>query len=177
VPCVSASYRCSVSRDLLLCYPCSRSRPAKLVASVKKKIKHPLRYCPDGNIYVSQNNSLDRLHSIQDAINSLPQDNSPQVILVAAGTNREQLNATRQEPLTFLRQTDDTWKGKVYSDISYNSDPKNEVQICPNAANHECSYPNNIDTRVLTVGTTYIATKGDLAQPASRFPSSFLIRQ
>ncbi|KAH7169915.1 pectin lyase fold/virulence factor [Dactylonectria macrodidyma] len=132
--------------------------PAKTYSLCQKKTQDPLAHCPHGTLYVSQDNGSD-FTTIQDAINSLPQDDSPQFILIAAGTYREQLNVTRQGPLTLLGQSNKPWKGSLYSDVTYNESPQNEVQVFHDAANYQSSFPDNIDTGVLTVGPTYNATK------------------
>ncbi|KAH7161989.1 pectin methylesterase family protein [Dactylonectria estremocensis] len=132
--------------------------PAKTYSLCQKKTQDPLAHCPDGTLYVSQNNGSD-FTSIQDAINSLPQDDSPRFILIAAGTYREQLNVTRPGPLTLLGQSNNPWKGNLYSDVTYNENPQNEVQVFHDAANYQSSFPDNIDTSVLAVGPTYNATK------------------
>ncbi|KDE05579.1 hypothetical protein MVLG_04074 [Microbotryum lychnidis-dioicae p1A1 Lamole] len=55
--------------------------------------------CPPGTIFVSATDSAASFFSIQAALNSLPDDMSPQTILVGGGEYEEQLIITRQGPL------------------------------------------------------------------------------
>lgn len=137
----------------------AKTGPATTYSKCQRKTKHPLQHCPDGTLYVSHNDTTADFTSIQDAIDSLPKDNSTQVILIDAGTYREQLNVTRPGPLTLLGQTDNPWNGKTFSNVTYNSDPQNKVQVFHDAANYQSSFPDNIETSVLAVGPTYNATK------------------
>jgi pectinesterase len=62
--------------------------------------------CPAGTITVSQTSKeATTYNTIQSAINALPNDKTPQTILIKAGTYTEQLNITRAGPITFLGET------------------------------------------------------------------------
>ncbi|QDS75564.1 hypothetical protein FKW77_005820 [Venturia effusa] len=58
--------------------------------------------CPPGTIVVGPSG---KFKTIQSAILSLPLDNTPQTILIQAGTYTEQVNITRPGPLTLLGVT------------------------------------------------------------------------
>jgi pectin methylesterase-like acyl-CoA thioesterase len=133
--------------------------PATTFSKCQRKTNPPLDQCPDGTLYVSQNDDSADFTSIQDAIRSLPNDTSSQIILIGTGIYTEQLNVTRSGPVTLLGQSNKPWEGLMYSNVSYNEEPRNEVQIYHNAANHEASYPDNIYTSVLAIGPTYNATQ------------------
>ena len=62
---------------------------------------------PPGTLIVSPTLHKNTTHpTLQSAINSLPNDNTPQTILLLAGTYTEQVNITRPGPITLLGQTD-----------------------------------------------------------------------
>jgi hypothetical protein len=56
--------------------------PATTYAECQRKTYNPLAGCPPRTIYVSQSSSRADFTTIQDAIASLPADNSSHVILV-----------------------------------------------------------------------------------------------
>ncbi|KAJ9103773.1 hypothetical protein QFC21_002235 [Naganishia friedmannii] len=64
-----------------------------------------LQGCPNGTIYVSQTDPQSGFGSIQQAILSLPNDNSSQVILIGPGSYHEVVNVTRKGPVTLLGMT------------------------------------------------------------------------
>jgi pectinesterase len=73
-------------------------------------------HCPQGTIKVSASDKHADFTTIQAAIESLPDDNSSQTILILAGSYKEQVNVTRAGPITLLGQTDastDATKNKV----------------------------------------------------------------
>ncbi|KAM5349605.1 hypothetical protein ACJ41O_006110 [Fusarium nematophilum] len=119
--------------------------------------KRPRHGCPPGTLFVSSTSPKADFKSIQDAIRSLPQDNSPRVILIGAGNYTEQLNVTRPGPLTLLGETR-TPKRLENADISEEGPSKNKVQVFWNAANGNGKYVDNLLTSVLVVGPTYEAT-------------------
>ena len=132
--------------------------PAKTYSLCQKKTTNPLDGCPKGTIFVSQSDTSARFTSIQAAIRSLPNDTSPRVILIGAGTYIEQLNVTRPGPLALLGQSNAPWKNDLYADVDYNTTAANEVQVYHNSANYNTLFPDNVFTGVLTVGPTYNAT-------------------
>lgn len=133
--------------------------PATTFKDCQRKTDAPLEGCPEGTLYVSQDDATASFTTIQAAIRSLPNDTSSHVILVGAGIYTEQLNVTRSGPVTLLGQSDRPWKGELYADVTYDEDPQNDVQVFFNAANHESRYPDNLYTSVLAVGPTYNATQ------------------
>lgn len=147
--------------SLLLLFPLVYGRskvPATTYSECQRKTSNPLSGCPEGTLYVSQDDRLADFTSIQDAIRSLPNDTTPHVILIGAGGYKEQLNVTRSGPVTLLGQSNNPWNGDTYSEVDCNSNPHNEVQVLYDSANHESSLPDNILTSVLAVGPTYNAT-------------------
>ena len=58
--------------------------------------------CPTGTVFVGPSSNYT---TIQAAVRSLPNDTSPQTILIASGNYTEQVNITRLGPVTFLGQT------------------------------------------------------------------------
>ncbi|KAI5453717.1 hypothetical protein NCC49_005533 [Naganishia albida] len=66
-----------------------------------------LEACPNGTVYVSQTDPQSNFGSIQDAVLSLPFDDSPRYILVGPGNYHEVVNITRKGPLTVMGITDD----------------------------------------------------------------------
>ena len=62
-------------------------------------------HCPPGTLIVSATSKRASHTTIQSAINSLPDDESTQTILILEGTYTEQVNITRSGPITLLGQT------------------------------------------------------------------------
>ncbi|CAI7616505.1 unnamed protein product [Penicillium glandicola] len=62
-------------------------------------------HCPPGTIIVSATSKKASHTTVQSAIDSLPDDSTPQTILILAGTYTEQVNITRSGPITLLGQT------------------------------------------------------------------------
>ncbi|KZT58055.1 carbohydrate esterase family 8 protein [Calocera cornea HHB12733] len=60
--------------------------------------------CPAGTIYVSQNDTSAHFTSVQAAVQSLPDDLSPAVILIGPGMYKGVVNVTRKGPVTLLGQ-------------------------------------------------------------------------
>lgn len=85
--------------------------------------------------------------TIQGAIDSLPNDDSSQVILILAGNYTEQLNVTRPGPLYLLGETS-----------SYMNASKNEVTVLQALANANSQYIDNVYASVLIVAPTLNAS-------------------
>lgn len=97
--------------------------------------------CPSQVVVVGKNSTLAKFESIQDAILSLPNDNSARTILVLPGNYTEQLNVTRTGPVTLLGQTGNS---QVQS--------ANKVNVIWSAANFAGSgFTDNAFTSTLTV--------------------------
>lgn len=62
----------------------------------------PLEVCPPNTVLVGPNHQY---ATIQSAVLSLPDDTSPQTLLMLPGRYQEQVNVTRKGPLTLLGQT------------------------------------------------------------------------
>ncbi|KAB8237048.1 pectin lyase fold/virulence factor [Aspergillus alliaceus] len=105
--------------------------------------------CPEGTIFVSKTDPSAHFTTVQDAISSLPNDNSTQTILILPGTYEEQVNVTRSGPITLLGQTDDP------KDAT-----KNKVTLTWAQANHDNTGKavDNVFSSVLTVAPTLEAS-------------------
>ncbi|KAI0444535.1 pectin methylesterase family protein [Xylaria telfairii] len=136
----------------------AKNTPSRTFEQCQKKTANPLDGCPSGTIYVSRTDKSAGFQTIQSAISSLPNDTSSHIILIAPGIYTEQLNVTRQGPLTLLGVSDRPFGGESYANISYNSTSENDVQIYWNSANHDAIFPDNVYTGVLTVGPNLNAT-------------------
>ncbi|KAJ2995286.1 hypothetical protein NUW58_g1316 [Xylaria curta] len=136
----------------------ANNTPAQTFKQCQKKTTDPLNGCPPGTIYVSQADKRARFQTIQSAISSLPNDNTSHVILIAPGIYTEQLNVTRQGPLTLLGTSDRPFRGESYADIDHDVVHENDVQIYWNSANHDAIFPDNVYTSVLTIGPNLNAT-------------------
>ncbi|KAF9879418.1 pectinesterase [Colletotrichum karsti] len=136
------------------------SGPAKTYADCQKKTCDPLEGCPPGTLFVSKASAKANFTTIQAAIASLPNNTDAYTILIAPGNYTEQLNVTRQGPLTLLGMTDRPASDRLYADVSLNTTASNhnEVQVWWNAANHDAVFPDNVYTSVLTVGPNLNAT-------------------
>ena len=64
--------------------------------------RNPLEGCPTGTLLVGRNQTFT---SVQSAVLSLPKNNASYTILVLPGNYTEQVNITRQGPVTILGQT------------------------------------------------------------------------
>lgn len=106
-------------------------------------------HCPKGTIKVSASDKHADFTTIQAAIESLPNDNSSQTILILAGTYKEQVNVTRAGPVTLLGQTD------ASTDAT-----KNQVTITWAAANLDSTGQSvdNVYSSVLVVSPTLDAS-------------------
>lgn len=107
---------------------------------------HSLQGCPKNTVVVDPNG---KLASIQQAILSIPANDEPYTVLIHPGTYTEQLNITRQGPLTLLGVTS-----------SPNDRTKNEVNVVwhnatgtPQTGSYDNAY-----TSVLTVAPTLEAS-------------------
>ena len=106
-------------------------------------------HCPKGTIKVSASDKAADFTTIQAAIESLPNDDSDQTILILAGSYKEQVNVTRAGPVTLLGQTD------CATDAT-----KNQVTITWAAANKDNTGKSvdNVFSSVLTVAPTLNAS-------------------
>lgn len=136
----------------------TKTIPAQTFQQCQKRTADPLHGCPLGTLYVSQTDKSAKFQTIQGAISSLPNDTTSHIILIAPGIYTEQLNVTRQGPLTLLGVSDRPSRGEPYANITYDSVQENDVQIYWNSANHNVSFPDNVYTGVLTVGPNLNAT-------------------
>ncbi|KAJ8691848.1 hypothetical protein PTI98_011374 [Pleurotus ostreatus] len=91
----------------------------------------PLEGCPSDTVFVSQNRAdpFAQFHSIQDAIQALP-DSGSFVILVGAGEYHETINITRRGPLTLVGQI--AAEASLPSTRTANISESNLVQIWDN---------------------------------------------
>ncbi|OQD77141.1 hypothetical protein PENDEC_c003G07024 [Penicillium decumbens] len=116
-------------------------------------------HCPPGTILVSANDKSADFTTIQNAIDSLPDDTSSQTILILSGLYEEQLNVTRAGPLTLLGQTSNP------KDAT-----KNKVTITHAAANQDnTGRIDNVYSSVLIVSPTLDASltgSGPTASPS-----------
>ncbi|KAL4923507.1 putative pectin methylesterase [Aspergillus undulatus] len=122
---------------------------ASIPSPNRQNCQRSLNACPKDTIIVSASNPRAHFSTIQAAIESLPNDNSTQTILILAGEYSEQLNVTRSGPITLLGQT-----GHV-TDAS-----KNQVTITWAQANHDNTGASvdNVFSSVLTVAPTLYAS-------------------
>jgi hypothetical protein len=136
--------------------------PVQSFAACQRRTGNPLSGCPPQTLYVSQNDTKAHFHTIQSAIASIPNNTTPYTILIAPGIYTEQLNVTRQGPLTLLGVSDRPWRGQPYADVGRSNDSagahQNDVQIYWNSANTNAKFTDNVYTGVLTVGPTLNAT-------------------
>ncbi|KAF7173492.1 hypothetical protein CNMCM5623_005737 [Aspergillus felis] len=124
-------------------------RTATLHSSSRRACQASLRNCPEGTVVVSKSHPKAHFSTVQAAIESLPNDNSKQTILILAGNYTEQLNVTRSGPITLLGQTDSV------TDAS-----KNKVTITWAQANHDNTGKSvdNVFSSVLVVAPTLEAS-------------------
>lgn len=131
-----------------------QNSPSQTYAECQKKTKDPLSGCPDGTIFVSQNDTNADFQSIQTAIASIPNNTDAYTILIGAGIYTEQLNVTRQGPLTLLGQSDRPAADEPYANVfGSNATDKaavNDVQIYWNSANFNKTFTDNVYTGVCT---------------------------
>ncbi|KAG8758734.1 hypothetical protein FRC12_009932 [Ceratobasidium sp. 428] len=115
----------------------------EICQSTKGKTLNPVAGCPIGTKYVSQNDARVSFKSIQDVVLSLPQDTSPQWILVGAGVYKEAINVTRKGPTTLLGATNHADKYAQNLVTVYNTTSMNQTT--------QTASQDNADTQVLTV--------------------------
>ncbi|KAL4946116.1 hypothetical protein BDV06DRAFT_235362 [Aspergillus oleicola] len=122
---------------------------ASIPSTSRQNCQRSLNACSKDTIIVSASNPRADFKTVQAAIESLPNDNSTQTILVLAGEYTEQLNITRSGPITLLGQTDHL------ADAS-----KNKVTITWAQANHDSTGADvdNVFSSVLTVAPTLDAS-------------------
>ncbi|KAJ5780385.1 hypothetical protein N7457_005545 [Penicillium paradoxum] len=121
----------------------ANAKPIQLAS--RQKCQSSGTHCPPGTIIVSASDQRADFPTIQDAINSLPDDPSPQTILILAGTYTEQVNITRSGPITLLGQT-----------TSPKDATRNRVRITWAAANQDNTGQSldNVYSSVLVVAPT-----------------------
>jgi pectin methylesterase-like acyl-CoA thioesterase len=131
------------------------SGPAQTYANCQRKTCKPLDGCPNGTLYVSHTDPAANFTTVQAAIASLPNDTTPYWILIAPGNYTEQLNVTRQGPLTLLGVSDWPSSGSALANNITADTPEadyaNEVSIRWSSANNNSAYSDNAFTSVLTV--------------------------
>ncbi|KAI0010900.1 pectin methylesterase family protein [Xylariaceae sp. FL0662B] len=132
--------------------------PKQTFKQYQRKTLDPLEGCPHGTLHVSHSDKKAVFQTIQSAIASIPNNTTPCIILIAPGIYTEQLDVTRQGPVTLLGMSDQPWQAKHYADISHNTTRRTGVQVYWNSANLDGSFTDNVYTGVLTVGTTLNAT-------------------
>lgn len=141
--------------------------PAQTYAKCQRhSCGNPLLGCPPGTLYVSQTDKSANFTKIQDAIDFLGNHTTPAYILIGKGIYTEQLNVTRQGPLTLLGQSAKPYKAIRYSNVedALASDEaafvenENNVQVLWNAANHDHRFADNVFTSTLVVGPSLNAT-------------------
>lgn len=103
----------------------------------QSKTSNPLEGCPPRTLYVSQSDARADFETIQSAIASIPNNTVPYTVLIAPGKYTEQLNVTRQGPLTLLGMSDTPWRHDSYAEVHEKNRTENDVQIYWNSANHE----------------------------------------
>ncbi|KAL5333874.1 pectin lyase fold/virulence factor [Aspergillus crustosus] len=118
---------------------------ASIPSNARRSCQRSLHACPKDTIVVSTLNPKAHFSSIQAAIESLPNDNSSQTILILKGEYTEQLNVTRSGPVTLLGQTDHVTEAS-----------NNQVRITWAQANHDNTGQtvDNVFSSVLTVAPT-----------------------
>ncbi|CAE6460411.1 unnamed protein product [Rhizoctonia solani] len=121
--------------------------------STQGKKSDPTAGCPTGTKYVSLNDTRAAFKSIQEAVLSLPQDTSPQWILIGAGIYKEAINVTRKGPTTLLGATNHADKCKCNSCLYHVY-----ALIVYYRCSKSCHDQDNADTQVLTVAPNKWAT-------------------
>ncbi|KAF2769559.1 pectin methylesterase [Teratosphaeria nubilosa] len=114
-------------------------------ADCQRATPNPLTGCPDNTLVVGP---TQKFTSVQQAVLSIPNDTAPYTILILAGDYKEQVNITRQAPVTLLGQTNDP-----------NDPTKNTVNIIWSDAtgNAQHKYDNAL-TSTLTVAPNFNAS-------------------
>lgn len=122
---------------------------AASIPSSRQNCQRSLEACSKDTIVVSASDAKADFSTVQAAIESLPNDNSSQTILILAGEYEEQVNVTRPGPVTLLGQTDHA------ADAS-----KNKVTLTWAQANQDSTGENvdNVFSSVLTVAPTLNAS-------------------
>ncbi|KAK5790135.1 hypothetical protein VI817_007422 [Penicillium citrinum] len=116
--------------------------------NTREKCQTSRSHCPHGTIIVGKSNNAD-FTTLQDAITSLPNDNTTATILLLPGIYEEQVNITRQGPITLLGST------------SSPKDPsRNRVTLKWAAANKDSTGKSvdNVYSSVLVVAPTLNAS-------------------
>ncbi|CAE6486760.1 unnamed protein product, partial [Rhizoctonia solani] len=125
-------------------------RSAVSCYNLGEKLKFPESWLNNGKNsivlstkYVSLNDTRADFKSIQEAVLSLPQDTSPQWILIGAGVYKEAVNVTRKGPTTLLGTTNHADKYVQNLVTVYNTTFMNQTT--------QTAEQDNADTQVLTV--------------------------
>nr|XP_018261327.1 uncharacterized protein I303_05764 [Kwoniella dejecticola CBS 10117]OBR83485.1 hypothetical protein I303_05764 [Kwoniella dejecticola CBS 10117] len=102
-----------------------------------------LQGCPNGTLYVSQTDPQAEYGTIQDAVESLADDDSTQYILVGSGNYHEVVNVTRKGPLTIMGMTSSPSDYTANTVFLFNSSYINQTS--------QTASQDNADAVVLTV--------------------------
>jgi len=115
-------------------------------ATCQAPTRNPLNGCPKNTLLVGP---TEKFTSVQEAVLSLPNNTTPYTILILPGNYTEQVNVTRQGPLTLLGQTS-----------SPNDATKNNVNIIWHNATGTATTGtyDNAYTSVLTIAPTFNAS-------------------
>ncbi|KAM5364255.1 hypothetical protein ACJZ2D_011633 [Fusarium nematophilum] len=117
-------------------------------AKCQSPTSNALKSCPKGTVVVGADTEVASFQTIQGAIDALPDNEAPYTILVLSGNYTEQLNVTRQAPVTLLGQT-----------TNPRSRAQNLVTVSWASANGRNSgFDDNAYTSVLTVAPTLNAS-------------------
>ncbi|PLB52616.1 pectin methyl esterase [Aspergillus steynii IBT 23096] len=119
---------------------------AAVPSNARHACQKSLKSCAPGTIVVSQSSHPSaQFSTVQAAIESLPDDNSTQTILILPGEYKEQVNVTRSGPITLLGQTNNP------KDAT-----KNKVTLTWAQSNHDNTgqAEDNVFSGVLTVAPT-----------------------
>nr|XP_019011322.1 uncharacterized protein I206_03420 [Kwoniella pini CBS 10737]OCF50103.1 hypothetical protein I206_03420 [Kwoniella pini CBS 10737] len=102
-----------------------------------------LEGCPNGTLYVSQNDPQAEFGTIQSAVESLIDDHSNQYILVGSGSYHEVVNVTRKGPLTIMGVTSSPSDYTANTVHLFNSSYINQTT--------QNAFQDNADAVVLTI--------------------------
>ena len=91
-----------VKASILALLACTSYATAYDRAECQAPTRNPLRGCPRNTLLVGPD---EKFSTVQSAVLSIPNNTVPYTILILPGTYTEQVNVTRQGPLTLLGQT------------------------------------------------------------------------
>ncbi|KAJ5548811.1 Pectinesterase catalytic [Penicillium frequentans] len=120
------------------------------------------RNCPKGTILVSATDARAKYKTVQSAIDSLPNDDTTQTILILEGSYTEQLNVTRAGPITILGETDsptDASKNKV--NINFAAANQDSTGTDDNTWYSVLVVAPTLDASLVGSGTTGFAVPAD----------------